>query len=114
MTIGVSSGTGWSILILVLVLGTLARIVACLATLVAGSKDSAGRWVAKWSGVERSWRTRHHKGWPRWVVLAEHAIGDPDPALLRAGTDEPSSLGCLWKSLGVFISSALMALWTRT
>src|SRR3954469_2994958 len=28
--------------------------------------------------------------------------------------DEPSSLGCLRKSLGVFMSSALMALLTRT
>src|ERR1041385_3482738 len=33
-TIVVPSGTGWSILILELVLGTLARVVACLTTLV--------------------------------------------------------------------------------
>src|SRR4051812_46172227 len=38
----VASGTWWSILILLLVLGTFMRVVACLATLVAHSKDSAG------------------------------------------------------------------------
>src|SRR4051812_39975267 len=85
-TIGVTSGTGWSILILVLILGTLTRVVTCLATLVAGSKDSTGSWVARWSWVERGWRARRHKGWPRWVVLAEHAVQDPDSALLRART----------------------------
>ena len=79
----VSSGTGWSILILELVLGTLARIVACLTTLVTGSKDSAWSWVVWWSGVERSWWTRRHIGCPRWVVLAKHTVGDPDLALLR-------------------------------
>src|SRR4051812_35274419 len=41
----VASGTWWSILILVLILGTLARVVTRLATLVAHSKDSAGSWV---------------------------------------------------------------------
>src|SRR3954465_15885533 len=33
----VASGTGWNILVLELVLGTLARIVACLTTLVTSS-----------------------------------------------------------------------------
>src|SRR3954466_6706076 len=37
----VASGTWWNILILELVLGTIAGVVACLTTLVAGSKDSA-------------------------------------------------------------------------
>src|SRR3954463_3584171 len=74
-TIVVTSGTGWSILILELVLGTLAGVVAFLTTLVEGSKDSVGRWVVRWSGVERSWWTRRHIGWPRWVVLAKHAVG---------------------------------------
>src|ERR1041385_1061743 len=74
----VASGTGWSILILDLVLGTLTRIVACLTTLVTGSENSA------WSWVELGWWTRRHMGWPRWVVLAEHAIWNPDLALLRA------------------------------
>src|SRR4051812_15739863 len=83
-TIVVTSGTGWSILILELVPGTLAGVVACLTTLVAGSKDSAGSWVVRWSWVERSWWKRRHIGWPRWVVLAEQAVGDPDLALLRA------------------------------
>src|SRR3954470_13027299 len=50
-TIVVASGTGWSILILELVLGTLAGIVACLTTLVTGSKDSAWSWVVRWSWV---------------------------------------------------------------
>src|SRR4051812_20005394 len=81
-TIFVTSGTGWSILILELVLGTLAGVVACLTTLVAGSKDSAGRWVVRWRWVERSWWTRRHIGWPRWVVPAKHAVGDPDLAFL--------------------------------
>src|SRR4051812_43176737 len=48
----VTSGTGWSILILELVLGTITRVVARLATLVADSKDSAGSWVVRWSWVE--------------------------------------------------------------
>src|SRR4051812_5998017 len=73
----VASSTGWSILILVLILGTLTRVGTCLATLVAGSKDDAGSWVVLWSCVERGWRTRRHKGWPRGIVLAEHAIRDP-------------------------------------
>src|SRR4051812_13499310 len=59
-TIVVTSGTGWSILNLVLVLGTITRIVARLATLVADSKDDAGSWVVRWSWEERSWWTRHH------------------------------------------------------
>src|SRR4051812_17240270 len=94
-TIGVTYGTEWSILILVLIMGRLARIVARLATLVAGSEDSAGSWVARWSGVEWSWRTRRHKGWPRWVVLAEHTVGNPDPALLRASTGRTIVSGVL-------------------
>src|SRR3954465_13060446 len=48
----VASGTGWSILILDLVLGTLTRIVACLTTLVTGSKNTAWSWVVWWSWVE--------------------------------------------------------------
>jgi len=50
----VASGTWWSVLNLVLVLGTLTRIVARQATLVAGSKDSAGSWFVRWSWVEWS------------------------------------------------------------
>jgi hypothetical protein len=45
----VASGTWWSILDLMLILGTLARIVARLATLVADPKDSAGSWIVWWS-----------------------------------------------------------------
>src|SRR3954470_14121668 len=41
----VSSGMWWSIQILLLVLGTVSRIVTRLATLVAHSKDSAWSWV---------------------------------------------------------------------
>src|SRR3954463_12583602 len=48
----VASGTWWSILNLVLVLGALTGVMACLATLVADSKDSAWSWVFRWSGVE--------------------------------------------------------------
>src|SRR4051812_7163098 len=59
----VASGTWWSVMNLLLVLGTLTRIVTRLATLVAHSKDSAGSWVVRWSRVERSWWTRCHKGW---------------------------------------------------
>src|SRR4051812_11444620 len=70
----VTSGTWWSILNLVLIMGTLTRIVTRLDTLVASSEDSAGSWVVWWSWVEQSWWTRRHKGWPRCVVLAEHAI----------------------------------------
>src|SRR3954471_23046949 len=81
-----ASGTWWSILNWMLVLGALTGVMACLTTLVADSIDSAWSWVVRWSGVERSWCTRHHVGWPRWVVLAEHAVGGPDLALLRAGT----------------------------
>src|SRR4051812_26417331 len=86
VVVAVASGTWWSILDLVLVLGALTRVMACLATLVADSIDSAWGWVVRWSWVERSWWTRFHIGWPRWVVLAEHAIRDPDLALLRART----------------------------
>src|SRR3954471_24784542 len=39
----VASGTWWSVLDLLLVLGTLAGVVDCLTTLVADSKDSAWR-----------------------------------------------------------------------
>src|SRR4051812_29793208 len=77
----VASGTWWSILNLVLVLGALTRVMACLTTLVADTIYSAWSWVVRWS-----WWTRRHIGWPRWVVLAEHAIGEPDLALLRART----------------------------
>src|SRR3954469_2359711 len=82
----VASGTWWSILNLMLVLGALTGVVAFLTTLVADSIDSAWSWVVRWSWVERSWWTGRHIGWPRWVVLAEHAVGDPDLALLRART----------------------------
>src|SRR3954466_3694663 len=40
----VASGTWWSVLDLLLVLGTLTSVVTCRATLVAGSKDSAWSW----------------------------------------------------------------------
>src|SRR3954469_10290429 len=53
-TIVVASGTGWSILVLDLVLGTLTRIVACLTTLVTGSKNSAWSWVVWWSWVDEA------------------------------------------------------------
>src|SRR3954470_19376207 len=82
----VASGTWWSILVLDLVLGALAGVVACLTTLVASSENSAWSWVVWWSWVELGGWTRRHIGWPRWVVLAEHAIGDPDLALLGART----------------------------
>src|SRR3954469_21116167 len=82
----VASGTGWNVLVLELVLGTLARIVACLTTLVTGSENSAWSWVVWWSWVELGWWTRRHIGWPRWVVLAEHAVWNPDLALLGART----------------------------
>src|SRR3954469_10921181 len=77
----VASGTWWSILDLVLVLGALTGVMACLTTLVADSIYSAGSRVVRW----RLW-TRRHIRWRRWVVLTEHAIGDPDLALLRART----------------------------
>src|ERR1044072_7150857 len=38
----VASGTWWSILDLMLILGTITRVMARLATLVADPKDSAG------------------------------------------------------------------------
>src|SRR3954467_12427275 len=82
----VASGTWWRILDLLLVLGTLTSIVTCLATLVAYTIDSAGGRVVRWSWVERSWRTRRHIGWPRCVVLPEHAIGNSDSALLGPRT----------------------------
>src|SRR3954469_14214456 len=82
----VASGTWWSILVLDLVLGALARIVACLTTLIASSENSAWSWVVWWSWVELGGWTRRRIGWPRWVVLAEHTIGNPDLALLRART----------------------------
>src|SRR3954467_8952827 len=71
----VASGTWWSVLNLVLVLGALTGVMACLTTLVADTINSAGSWV-----VRGNWWTRRHIGWPRWVVLAEHTIGDPDCA----------------------------------
>src|SRR3954470_21106937 len=39
-----SSGTWWSVLNLVLVLGALTGVMACLTTLVADSINSAGSW----------------------------------------------------------------------
>src|SRR3954463_14045415 len=69
----VASGTWWSVLNLLVVLGTLTRIVTRLATLVADPKDSVGSRVVRWSWVERRRWTRRHKGWPRGIVLAEHA-----------------------------------------
>src|SRR4051812_40888518 len=96
----VSPGTWWSILNLVLILGTLARIVARLATLVADSKDSAGSWVVRWIWVERGWWTRRHKGWPWCIVLAEHAIRDPDPTLLRAETGRAVISGVFAEIIG--------------
>src|SRR3954465_15732111 len=84
MVVVVASGTWWSILDLMLVLGALTGVMACLATLVADSIDSAWSWVVRWSWVERSWWTRLHIGWPRWVVLTKHVVRDPDLALLRA------------------------------
>src|SRR3954468_11577719 len=50
----VASDTWWSILILVLILGTLTRVVTCLDTLVADTKDGTGSWVVRWSWVELS------------------------------------------------------------
>src|SRR3954463_10248537 len=44
----VASGTWWSILNLMLVLGALTGVMACLATLVEDSKDSAWSWVVRW------------------------------------------------------------------
>src|SRR3954468_11849522 len=41
----VTSCAWWSILILLLILGTVTRVVARLAILVAHSKDSVGSWV---------------------------------------------------------------------
>src|SRR4051812_30391294 len=82
----VAFGTWSSILVLDLVLGTLTRIVACLTTLVTGSENSAWSWVVWWSWVELGWWTRRHIGWPRGVVLSEHAVWDPDLTLLGART----------------------------
>src|SRR3954467_7786360 len=82
----VASGMWWSVLDLMLVLGTLTRVMARLATLVADPKDSAGSRVVRWSWVERSRWTRRHIGWPRCIVLPEHAVGNPNPALLRPRT----------------------------
>src|SRR3954465_15347829 len=60
VVVAVASGTWGSILDLMLVLGTLTGVMACLTTLVADSIDRA------WSWVERSWWMRRHVGWPRW------------------------------------------------
>src|SRR3954470_11501893 len=51
LVVVVASGTWWSILDLMLVLGTLMRVMACLATLVVDSVDSAWSWVDWWSWV---------------------------------------------------------------
>src|SRR5437867_2015101 len=40
----VASSTWWSVLDLILILGTLTRVMARLATLVADPKDNAGSW----------------------------------------------------------------------
>src|SRR4051812_47012189 len=82
----VGSGTWWILLDLTLILGTLTRVMARLDTLVASPKDSAGSCIVWLSWVELSRRMRRHIGWPRWVVLPEHTVGDPDPALLRDRT----------------------------
>ena len=82
----VASGTWWSVLDLMPVLGTVTRVMARLATLVADPKDSAGSRVVRWSWVERSRWTRRHIGWPRSIVLPEHAIGNPNSVLLRPRT----------------------------
>src|SRR3954466_2560480 len=71
----VASGTWWSVLDLLLVLGTLTSIVTCLATLIAYPINRAGCQVVRWSWVERSRWTRHHIGWPRCIVLPEHVVG---------------------------------------
>ena len=49
VVVAVASGTWWSILNLVLVLGALSGVMACLTTLVADSKDGAWSWVVRWS-----------------------------------------------------------------
>src|SRR4051812_3834670 len=55
----VASGTWWSVVLdLVLVLGTLTRVMDRLATLVVDPKDSAGSRVFWRSWVERSGWTR--------------------------------------------------------
>ena len=81
-----ASGTWWSVLDLLLVLVTLTSVVTRLATLVANPKDSLGSRVVRWSWVERSRWTRLHIGWPWWVVLLEHTVGNPDSALLGPRT----------------------------
>src|ERR1043165_9915376 len=91
----VASGTWWRVLDLLLVLGTLTSIVTCLATLVAYTKNSAGCRVVRWSWLERSWRTRRHIGWPRGIVLPEHAIGNPNSALLGPRTGRAVITGML-------------------
>ena len=91
----VASGTWWSVLNLLLVLVTLTSEVTHLATLVVDPKDSAGSRVVRWSWVERSRWTRHRIGWPRWVGLLEHAVRDPDSALLRARTGGTIIMGML-------------------
>src|SRR3954447_677442 len=45
----VASGTWWSILNLMLVLGTLTGVMACLTTLVTDSINSSWSWVVWWS-----------------------------------------------------------------
>src|SRR3954470_21754542 len=48
----VASGTWWSILNLMLVLGAPTGVMACLATLITDSINSAWSWVVWWSWVE--------------------------------------------------------------
>src|SRR4051812_38317689 len=50
----VASGMWWSVLDLMLVLGTVSKIVTRLATLVADPKESAWRRVVRWTWVEWS------------------------------------------------------------
>src|SRR4051812_12363756 len=45
VAVAVASGTWWSVLDLMLVLGALTGVMACLATLVENSIDSAWSWV---------------------------------------------------------------------
>ena len=110
----VASGTWWRVLDLLLVLGTLTSIVTFLATLVAYPINSAGCRVVRWSWVEWSWRTRRHIGWPRCVVCLNMLLGIQILRFWGPELDELSSRGCLRTSVGMFMSSALMALLTRT
>src|SRR3954470_20870162 len=52
VVVAVASGTWWSILNLMLVLGAVTGVMACLTTLVADSIYSVWGWVVWWSWVE--------------------------------------------------------------